>query len=129
MTTLIQRLEQADGADRLEMTKLFEAVFVHFDLPAFTGRSDDLHTKVNPMLLACAWESAALALVAEVLPGWKVGVGEMYITPGFQANLALVTGEEAEDIVLEDKADARHKSPAIALLLALLHATGEGDAE
>tara|TARA_R100001086_G_scaffold225289_2_gene143565 strand:- start:19676 stop:20173 length:498 start_codon:yes stop_codon:yes gene_type:complete len=158
--SLITRLREAEGASRELDAEIcahlrrgiFPRVYDHINCIArtfiFDGR-EDWYVTLSPIDLPSAREcrdlavavpkytaslDAALALVAEVLPGWFFDMGHNYGTneiqhgvfeggelryelndPPFLAELISPTGGHFE---------AGHKSPAIALLIALLQAQG-----
>lgn len=111
--SLLNRLEAADGPDWELFREVMKALLTHDD-----------HQELINFIYECvkigAWESAALALVREVLPGWKAGVCEMWKTPGWKASLL-----KSKDFEELGRTEGVHKSIAIALLIALLSATSQ----
>lgn len=65
---------------------------------------------------------AALALTQELLPDWKVGVCEMWKTPGWKASVL-----QSEDFKELCRKEGVHDSAPIALILALLTALEADD--
>ena len=112
---LIERLRAAEGPDRT----VFRDVMVAVKL-----RHDE-HQKLIDFIYDCinigAWESAALALVAEVLPGatWLIGnEGRFAQAELFGSDANMINGRALE---------GAHKSPVIAILIALLQAKEASD--
>jgi hypothetical protein len=105
--SLITRLREAEGADRdldLELERRF--------------RGEPLYKNLHRVPEYTASLDAALALVAEVLPGCTAIDLTIYKSDGdVDAQALLAMGPN----MLEP---ANHKSPAIALLIALLQAQG-----
>lgn len=123
MTDLINRLAGATGADR----ELFEHVIKQLK-PACWEYLDanhlvvsDTRSRIQKYLAVGAWESAALALVGEVLPGWKWSVNRLDY--GYTASVKPPLKTQG-DLELQDLGEmaAHPTNPAIALLIALLKA-------
>jgi len=127
MTSLTKQLQSAEAGSRELDAAIFVSLFGGEVQPEYyrnglTGEEFKLMTGVSPVKTKDGWQhrkarpyttsiDAALALVKEVLPGWDWSVSH--------------EPEEGSGAIIEKGNKAyflRHKSPAIALCLALLSA-------
>lgn len=123
MTDLINRLENAVGADR-ELDKQIWQLLVpdvtrrtihvaHHSKPYDIDETRDASGRLIIVPSYTVSLDAALALVAEVLPGASV---QMHIVSGVIGSAEIGFNRKVWK--------GRHKSPAIALIIALLQAQG-----
>lgn len=99
MNTLIEKLKAATGPS----AELDGEIWLQFGSDAGVGRAWNYTASID----------AALALVEEVLPGWSWVLNK-------QAEFSLWT-EEFVGTLPRRQIDSDHKSPAIAILIALLN--------
>lgn len=119
MTDLLKdKLRAAEGASR----ELFEEVIAHIKpecwayLDANHLVVSDARDRISRFMAAEAWDQSALSLIEEVLPGAAIRLHK-----GAKGSRVVISRYDG-DHWTRDGFRSDHKSPAIALILALLDA-------
>jgi len=147
MTDLITRLQQAEGPDGELDAEVYVSLFggevraEHYR-KGLAGEEFEMLTGVSPVKTEDGWLhrkapsctasiDAALALIGEVLPGWGIKMAlpsriDEVEPPGLVRPTVFVIWAGGKWDEKRPSATGTHKSPAIALLIALLTAIKQG---
>ena len=119
MTDLLTNLAQAEFCNKSLMLSVSEHLDVNIHTMVLNGR-----TTLWTLIDARAWESAALALIEEVLPGW----GRKQNSPAdyMDRDVVNVTLWHIPEGLKGPMVSASHKSEPLALITALLKALETG---
>lgn len=113
LADLLVRVEKAEDIDLGFFGEILDAVAPDLNVLQITGRDIAVRARIINYAYAGAWESAALALVERVLPGWRYCVDSGPKPRGHVAFVETKAGSAWESTAA---------TPALSLLAALLKA-------